>query len=166
MPSILPALEWLETLAWATAIRESNWGYPIMETAHVASIVAFAGLVMVMDLRLVGLAFAQTPLTRIQRPLFPWQMAGFALSGVTGVLLFVVDPLRYYGNVFFRVKLVLLALAGFNALGFHLTTFRTVARWDEDPLSPMTARVAGAISLLFWSAIIVTGRLIASNWFD
>ena len=57
MPSILPALEWLEALAWATAIRESNWGYPIMETAHVASIVAFAGLVMVMDLRLVGLAF-------------------------------------------------------------------------------------------------------------
>ena len=93
-------------------------------------------------------------------------MAGFVPSAATGLLLFVVDPLRYYGNVFFRVKLVLLALAGFNALAFHLTTYRTVGRWDEDPLVPATARLAGAVSLLLWSAIIVSGRLIAFNWFD
>jgi len=166
MPSIFSALEWLEGLAWTTSIRESNLGYPLMETSHVACIVFFAGLVMVMDLRLVGLAFAHTPLTRIQRPLFRWQMVTFFLSAATGLLLFVVDPLRYYGNIFFRVKLVLLALAGLNALGFHLTTFRSVARWDEDRLVPTTARLAGAVSLFFWSAIIVTGRLIAYNWFD
>ncbi len=57
MPSIVPALEWLEGLAWTTAIRESTWGYPMIETAHVASIVVFAGLVIMMDLRLVGVAF-------------------------------------------------------------------------------------------------------------
>ena len=166
MPPIIPALEWLEGLAWTTAIRESDWGYPIIETAHVASIVAFAGLVIVMDLRLVGLAFTHAPLTEIQRRLFPWQMAGFVLSTATGLLLCCVDPLRYYGNVFFRVKLVLLALAGLNALSFHRTIYRTVGLWDEDPLVPGTARLAGAVSLLLWSAIIVSGRFIAYNWFD
>ena len=166
MLSIVPTLEWLEALAWTTAIRESNWGYQIMETAHVASIVAFAGLVMVMDLRLVGLAFADTSLTQIQRRLFRSQMATFVLSSATGLLLFCVDPLRYYGNVFFRVKVVLLALAGLNALWFHVTTYRTVERWDEDPLAPATARLAGVASLVFWSAIIVSGRLVAYNWFD
>jgi hypothetical protein len=119
-----------------------------------------------MDLRLVGVAFAQTPLTQIQRRLFPWQMAWFALSAATGLLLFFVDPLRYYGNTFFRVKLVLLALAGLNALAFHRTIFRTVGRWDEDPMSPATARLAGGASLLLWSAIIFAGRLTAYNWFD
>jgi hypothetical protein len=166
MPSIVPALEWLEGLAWTTTVRESPWGYPIMETAHVASIVAFAGLVIVMDLRLVGLAFTDAPLTQIQRRLFPWQMAGFALSTATGLLLCCVDPLRYYGNVVFRVKLGLLALAGLNALCFHLTIYRAVGRWDEDPLIPAPARLAGAASLLLWSAIIVSGRLIAVTWFD
>ena len=135
-----------------------------METAHVASIVAFAGLVIVMDLRLVGLAFAHAPLTQIQRRLFPWQMAGLVLSTATGLLLCCIDPLRYYGNVFFRVKLVLLALAGLNALAFHLRP--TVGRWDEDLQVPATARLAGGVSLLLWSAIIVSGRLIAFNWFD
>ena len=161
MPSIIPALEWLEGLAWTTAIRESAWGYPIIETAHVASIVFFAGLVIVMDLRLVGLAFTHAPLTQIQRRLFPWQMAGFVPSAATGLLLCCIDPLRYYGNVFFWVKLGMLVLAGINALAFHRTTCRKAARWDEDPRVPGTVRLAGAVSLLLWSAIIVSGRLIA-----
>ena len=161
MPSIIPALEWLQGLAWTTAIRESPWGYPIIETAHVASIVFFAGLVMVMDLRLVGLAFTHAPLTQIQRRLFPWQMAGFVPSTATGLLLCCIDPLRYYGNVFFWVKLGMLMLAGINALAFHLTIYRTAVRWDEDPQVPGRVRLAGAVSLLLWCAVIVSGRLIA-----
>ena len=165
MPSLVPTLEWLEGLAWTTAIRESASGYPINETAHVASTVAFAGLVIIMDLRLVGLAFTHAPLAQIQRRLFPWQMAGLVPSTATGLLLCVIDPLRYYTNVFFWVKLGLLALAVLNALAFHWTTYRTAGRWDEDPKFTATARLAGAASLLLWSAIIVSGRLIAYNWF-
>ena len=165
MPSIVPTLEWLEGLAWTTAIRESTWGYPAVETAHVASIVAFAGLVIVMDLRLVGVAFTQAPPAQIQRRLFPWQIAGLVASTATGLLLCFIDPLRYYRNVFFWVKLALLGLAGLNALGFHFRTFRRAGRWDEDPEVIATARLSGAISLLLWFATIVSGRLIAYNWF-
>jgi uncharacterized protein DUF6644 len=165
MPSIVPALEWLEGLAWTTAIRESTWGYPTVETAHVASIVAFAGLVIVMDLRLVGLAFTYAPPAQIQRRLFPWQMAALVPSTATGLLLCCIDPLRYYRNVFFWVKLALLGLAGLNALGFHLRTYGKAGRWDEDPHVTATARLAGTVSLLLWFAVIVSGRLIAYNWF-
>jgi hypothetical protein len=161
MITIVPALEWLEGLAWTTAIRESAWGYPIIETAHVASVVFFAGLVIVMDLRLVGLAFTHAPLTEIQRRLFPWQMAGFVPSTATGLLLCCIDPMRYYGNVFFWAKLGMLVLAGINALTFHRTTYQTAVRFDDDPQVPGTVRLAGAVSLLLWSAIIVSGRLIA-----
>jgi hypothetical protein len=165
MPSIVPTLEWLEGLAWTTAIRESAWGYPIIETAHVASIVAFAGLVIMMDLRLVGLAFTHAPMTQIQRRLFPWLMAGLVPSTATGILLCCIDPMRYYGNVLFGVKLVLLSLAGLNALAFHLRTYRTAGQWDEDPQLTTTARRSGAVSLLLWTAVIVSGRLVAYNWF-
>jgi hypothetical protein len=165
MPSIVPALEWLEGLTWTTAIRESTWGYPTIETAHVASVVAFAGLVIMMDLRLVGVAFTHAPPMQIQRRLFPWQMAGLVPSTATGLLLCCIDPLRYYRNVFFWVKLALLALAGLNALTFHLRAYRTAGRWDGDPQVTATARLAGAVSLLLWSATIVSGRLIAYNWF-
>jgi hypothetical protein len=166
MPSITPYLEWLEGLAWTTAIRESAWGYPIIETAHVASVVIFAGLVIMMDLRLTGVAFTQTPMTQMQRRLFPWQMAGFIPSMATGLLLCLIDPLRYYPNLFFRVKLALLAVAGLNAMAFHLRTHRTAERWDEHPQALAIARRAGAVSLLLWTTIIISGRLIAYNWFS
>ncbi len=165
MPSIVPTFEWLEGLAWTTALRESPFGYPLIETSHVACIVIFAGLVIMMDLRLVGLAFTNAPLAQIQRRLFPWQMATFVPSTVTGILLFCVDPLRYYRNVFFLAKLVLLALAGLNALAFHFKTYRRVEEWDEDPQVTAIARLAGAASLLLWSLTIVSSRLIPNNWF-
>jgi hypothetical protein len=166
MLSIVPALEWLDGLAWATAIRESPWGYPILETAHVASIVAFAGLIIIMDLRLLGVAFTDVTQAQIQRRLFPWQMAALVPSTATGLLLFGIDPLRYYGNVIFRLKLVLLALAGLNALVFHLRTYSTAGMWDDDPRLTATARLGGGLSLLLWSAIIISGRLTANNWFN
>lgn len=166
MPSIVPTLEWLEGLAWTTAIRESLWGYPITLTAHVISLVAFAGLIIVMDLRLLGVAFSDTPRTQIQRRLFPWQMATLAPAASTGVLLFVIDPLRYYENVLFRVKLVLLALAGVNALVFHFKTHPAAGRWDDDPQLLPAVRLSGGLSLLLWSAVIISGRLTANNWFN
>jgi len=165
MPSIVPAFGWLEGLAWTTALRESPFGYPLIETSHVACIVVFAGLVIMMDLRLVGLAFTNAPLAQIQRRLFPWQMASFVPSTASGILLFCVDPLRYYRNVFFLAKLVFLALAGLNALAFHLKTYRRAEGWDEDPQVTAIARLTGAASLLLWSLTIVSSRLIPNNWF-
>jgi len=165
MPSIVRTFAWLEGLGWTTALRESPYGYPLIETSHVACIVVFAGLVIMMDLRLVGLAFTNAPLAQIQRRLFPWQMATFVPSTATGILLFCVDPLRYYRNVFFLAKLVLLVLAGLNALAFHLKTYRRAEGWDEDPHVIATARLAGAASLLIWSLTIVSSRLIPNNWF-
>jgi hypothetical protein len=165
MPSFVPAFAWLEGLAWTTALRESPYGYPLIETSHVACIVVFAGLVIMMDLRLVGLAFANAPLAQIQQRLFPWQMASFVPSMATGILLFCVDPLRYYRNVFFLAKLVFLVLAGLNALAFHRKTYRRAEGWDEDPQVIATARLTGGASLLLWSVIIVSSRLIPNNWF-
>jgi hypothetical protein len=165
MPSIVPTFAWLEGLAWTTALRESPYGYPLIETSHVAFIVLFAGLIIMMDLRLVGLAFTHAPLAQIQRRLFPWQMATFVPSTATGILLFCVDPLRYYRNVFFLAKLLFLAVAGLNALAFHLKTYRRAEAWDEDPQVIATARLTGAASLLLWSLTIVSSRLIPNNWF-
>src|SRR5215510_8610286 len=165
MPSIVPTFEWLEGLAWTTALRESPFGYPLIETSHVACIVVFAGLVIMMDLRLVGVAFTSAPLAQIRRRLFPWQMASFVPSTATGILLFCVDPLRYYRNVFFLAKLVFLTVAGLNALAFHLKAHRMAEEWDGDPQVTATARLAGAASLVLWSLIIVSSRLIPNNWF-
>ncbi len=85
---------------------------------------------------------------------------------ISGMLLFSAIPLRSYQNIFFRVKLLLLMLAGINVWIFHSRTYRQVAMWDVGVPLPRAARVAGALSLMLWVGIIFSGRMIAYNWFD
>jgi uncharacterized membrane protein YbaN (DUF454 family) len=92
--------------------------------------------------------------------------AGFVVMVITGVLLFYAIPVRSYQSVWFRMKVVLLILAGLNAWTFHNTVYRNVRDWDVTEAVPRRARLAGIASLVLWAGIIVFGRMIAYNWFD
>lgn len=164
-PVVLHLFEIVQEWPISIAIRESLWVYPVIETAHVLGICVFLGLVAMMDLRLAGAAMRTVPLTEVQQRLFPWQMAGLAVMVASGLLLVLSEPLRFYDNPFFRAKVVLLALSIVNAGVFHLTIYRRVADWDTDPVPPRPARLAGIFSLMLWTGVVTTGRLIAYNWF-
>jgi hypothetical protein len=92
-------------------------------------------------------------------------MVGLVITSLSGFLLFYSQPTRYYGKALFWTKLVLMALAGVNALAFHVTTYRSVARWNTDRVTPFGARMAGVLSLVLWAGVVVFGRLTAYNWF-
>jgi len=83
---------------------------------------------------------------------------------ISGVLLFVSEPVRFWGNIFFRIKLVALVLAGVNALGFHYGMGKRLVDWDARPL-PQVAHLVGIASITLWILIVFCGRLIAYNWF-
>jgi hypothetical protein len=142
------------------------WGYPLVESVHVLALCLFLGLAMMLDLRLLGLTMRRVAVSEVAGRLLPWTIAGFAVMIVSGALLFYGIPVRTYRNIFFRIKVILLILSGLNAWVFHSTVYRKVAQWDLQPVPPPRARVAGALSLLFWSGIVVAGRMIAYNWFD
>ena len=90
----------------------------------------------------------------------------FIIMTVTGLLLFYSQPVRYYYNLFFRIKVLVMLLAGANIAIFHNGVHRHAAEWDDDASPPRAARIAGAVSLAVWTVVVVTGRLIAYNWFD
>lgn len=161
--SLLSLFELLEALPSSVALRESIYGYPILLTTHVVSMCLFAGLIAFWDMRLVGMTLKSVPVSAIQPNYFPWALAGFAISSISGLLLFYSSPMRFYGNFFFWAKNVLLILAGVNALVFHLTTYRSVDKWDSKSVTPFGARLAGILSLALWAGIILTGRMIAYN---
>jgi hypothetical protein len=126
----------------------------------------FAGLIVMMDLRLVGWGNLKTPISQLQSRLFPWQMLMMVLTSIAGLLLLYSKPLTYYGKIFFWIKMGLMALAGLNAVVFHLTAYRDVAKWDTDPILPRPARLAGFFGLALWVGVIVFGRLTPYNWLD
>jgi hypothetical protein len=157
--------EWVDAFPSSIAFRESYYVYPAFLTTHVITVCLFAGLVMMMDLRLLGIGNSQTPLSQVQRRLFPWQMTTMAVSVVTGLALFYGQPMRFYANIFFWIKLIMIAVTGVNAIAFHRITYRSVQAWDSGVTPPFGSKLSGALSLVLWSAVIVSGRLIAYDWF-
>jgi hypothetical protein len=164
--SLLPLCEWLASTWGSIALHESLYMYPIVESVHVWALALFLGMVALVDLRLLGFALREVPVSQLSARLLPWTLAGFVLMIATGSLLFYAIPVRTYQSVWFRAKLLLLVLAGLNAWLFHSGVFRSVGQWDLASAIPRKARLAGALSLLLWAAVVVCGRFIAYNWFD
>jgi len=157
---------WLAGTSGSIALHESLYMYPLVESIHVLTLCVFVGLAAMLDLRLMGVTLRGVPVSEVARRFLPWMGFGFTVMLTTGVMLFYAIPIRSYHSVWFRTKLILLVLAGLNAWLFHARVWRRVAEWDVDPVPPRAARVAGTASLVLWGAIIVTGRMIAYNWFD
>ena len=151
----------LNESAFSTSLRESNWIFSWIETAHVLSIAVMAGTITIVDLRLLGVLFRQQTVSRLIEQVTPVTWAGFAVMAVTGSFLFAAQPERDAANPAFQIKLALLALAGLNLATFHRFVFRDVAAWDGRQTPPAAARLSGAASLALWTAVIVLGRLIA-----
>jgi hypothetical protein len=157
---------WLADSSWSVGLHESQYAYSIVESVHVWAMAVFFGSVVMFDLRLLGWIMRDVPVSEVIRRLQPWTIAGFILMVISGTLLFYAIPLRSYQNLFFRGKMILLLLAGLNVLIFHSRVFPSVAKWDADARPPRLARLAGAFSLVLWIGIVVSGRMIAYNWFD
>jgi hypothetical protein len=164
--SLLGFCEWLGNTRGSVALHGSLRVYPILESTHVLTLCLFLGLAVMFDLRLVGAALREVPVSQVAQRLLPWIVAGFVAMVITGALLFYGIPVRTYQNIFFRAKMILLLLAGLNTLVFHAGIYRRVTEWDLDPTPPLRARIAGGVSLVFWASVVIAGRMIAYNWFD
>lgn len=164
--SPLEVCRWLESTQGSIALHESIWVYPIVESVHVLTLSLFLGLTVLVDLRLLGASLLATPVSQVVRRLRPWMLAGFAVMVTSGALLFYAAPVRTYSNIFFRLKMAFLLLAGLNVAAFHFSTTRSMPQWDLDRRPPSRARLAAALSLALWGAITVCGRMIAYNWYD
>lgn len=163
---IVRFLEWLGSTSWSIKLLESYYAWPLLESSHVLLLALFVGTAMMMDLRLIGIGFRSVPASAFTRRLLPWTRVGFALMVITGLLLFYSNPLSYYNNLFFRIKCVALVLAGINVWWFHGRIHETIDEWDDALPPPRAARMAGVVSLMVWTVVVFSGRLVAYNWFS
>ena len=164
--TLLPFCEWLATTTWSIALHESLYMYPFIESTHVLALFLFAGTIAMVDLRLLGVAFREIPVSEINARILPWTMVGAVVMVVTGVLLFYAIPVRSYQSLWFRFKVVFLLGAAINVWTFHRRVAINQAVWDADKRPPRPARVSAVVSLSMWACVIVFGRMIAYNWFD
>ena len=154
------SLAWLEAQPFATAIAESGWLFPTIEFVHVVALTLVVGSIAMLDLRLLGVSRKDYGVLELAAQTLPWTWGAFAVALCSGVLMFASAATSYADNMPFRIKLILLALAGINMAIFHVTAYRTAHRWNHQLPTPVAARIAGTLSLTFWIGVIFFGRWI------
>jgi hypothetical protein len=151
-------LQWLQDLGWTTALRESQYMFPIVEGIHLLGLAFILGPVLMLDFRLTGIAWRDQPVSRIANSFVPYSVGGAIVMFATGLLLFAAEPVRCWNSNWFKIKLVLLAVAGLNALYFHMKTQSGWGAWDNEAVPPAAARMAGLLSIIFWAGVVLAGR--------
>jgi len=143
-----------------TALRESVYAFPIVEGVHLIGLAFSVGLILLIDLRLIGVFLRNVPVADLLQPLRPWLLGGFALTILTGISLFVAEAAKVIIIPVFPLKIVAIALAGINALWFEVKWARRSAEWDAKPVLPGAVKFAGIASLALWGVVVISGRLI------
>jgi hypothetical protein len=153
-------LVWLEQSAPGVAMRTSLWLYPIVEIVHIVGIVLLVGSAFLFDLRLLGLS-RHVRVTDMAKHLLPRARLGLAIVVPSGLLMFVAHAADWGTSPIFRLKVTLIGLAILNTIVFHRWTSRSIERWDQHRPAPPGARAAAVASVLLWTAVIASGRLLA-----
>ena len=118
----------------------------------------FGGLILVTDLRLLGVAMTRRPVADVMDRLRLTKRWGLVIMVSLGVLLAGCKAEEYYYNIFFRLKLTMLALIAVHALTFRRTVYARAAEMDRAGVIPVNAKLAAGLSLLLWFSIACMGR--------
>jgi hypothetical protein len=150
-------------LSWSHQLHQSLFMWNIIEGTHVLTIMFFAGTIWLIDLRMLGVAFRNVPLSTLNKKVLPITMISFAVMIMTGVIAFIGrDPMMYYHNIWFRLKMVFLLVALINILWFHYKVQKSEHEWDTIPPDaeiPAKARSGPALWAFLGAIVLLLGTL-------
>jgi hypothetical protein len=155
----LDLVNWLNGSPWSVWMRENDYFFASIETIHILALGFSVGIIMWIDLRLISISMNRYRVKEIVGQIEKLAIGGFSVMFVSGLLLLFSEPLKCYSTFAFRLKVLMLPLAGLNVLYFHSKgVFGSVSEWDDEAKAPWRARMVAIVSLLLWFGIIIAGR--------
>lgn len=151
-------VNWMESSLLAQWIMSIGWVHLVAEIFHFIGLSVLLGSMLIIDLRLFG--FFRSISIAATHKLLPWAVGGFVINLITGLLFLFEDPARYAANIGFRIKVVLILVAGLNALLFIWKVKPGMNSWGDHSKPPVLAKSVAILSLGIWFSILLLGRLI------
>ncbi|HJN46180.1 MAG: hypothetical protein FI737_14930 [SAR202 cluster bacterium] len=134
---------------------------PIAQSLHIMGIAVVMGSIVMVDLKLLGLAVPSQNVGEMIRRLLPWTWCALLVNAVTGLLFVVARPNRYFFNPVFGWKFSMLVPAVLLALVIYGLNRRELGYWERSLTRRISARAIAAVSLLLWVGVVLAGRWIA-----
>lgn len=151
-------LDWIQGTWLSSFVVGYSWTWPTLEVLHFTGMCVLLGAILIMDLRLLG--FQKLVTAEAVHQLVPYALVGFGVNFITGIMFFFGDPYRYVPNISFQVKMLLIVLAGLNALLYKYKVEPMMRRSGPDGEYPYLAKAVGLASIVLWLGVISGGRLI------
>ena len=143
----------LQHAGWVEALATSRSLYGIVSVAHYSAVFVAVGMIVLRDLRILGLADRNRSLSALAEQLRPWTWTGFGVASVSGFLLFAVDAGDFAVAALFQLKMLVVVAAVVSALAIEWN----LPQWDRAAVMPATARFVALISIVCWlGAILVS----------
>jgi hypothetical protein len=155
---LLSFAQWIQFTPFFSALRPSWYIYPIVMSTHLLGIALFGGLILMTDLRLLGLVMTKYSVTDVVGQLRWPKRIGFILVATCGILMLGCKAEEYYYNAFVRIKLPLIALVFVHGWVFRKSVYYNTEEIDRSPQIPGRAKLAAALSLILWASIACAGR--------
>ena len=154
---LLPVFQWLEDTTIGVVIRESLWLFPVIEAVHLLALALIGGMILVVDLRLLGFGILSQSSAALAKSLHPWLVGGLITMVATGVPMFLSEAIKCYYSPPFWYKMCFFAVA----LLYTFTVRKRVAAADAAALGPVWGRLSALTSLALWFCVGFSGRWIA-----
>jgi hypothetical protein len=155
---LLSFAQFIQSTAFFTALRGSGYVYPVILSLHMVTIALFGGMILMTDMRLLGLAMRSHRVSDVIDQLRTPKRVGFVIMITLGVLMACCKAEEYYYNDWFRLKLALLVVVGIHAMIFRRQVYGRAAHLDGMSSLPPGAKLAAVISLVLWIGIACAGR--------
>jgi hypothetical protein len=155
MSAIIPFFQWCDDTLVSQAIRNSRFAFPIIENFHLFALTVLLGSLVVLVLRQFGLIYKTQPISEVASALRPWNRWSLAVMLTSGILLFLSEAMKCYGNTSFRIKMLFL----FLALLFQFTIYNRIVA-SEGKSAPVGGKIAAAVALCLWFGVGLAGRAI------
>jgi hypothetical protein len=150
-----PFFVWAESSSFGTMVRDSIWQFAAIEAVHLLALAVIGGAVLIVDLRLMGLALQRQSVSSVARDAAPWLHGSLITMLLTGWFLMAsLAASKYYVNFAFQLKMLFL----FLAIAYTYTIRRSFLKREDSRISPMVARVVAIVSILLWSGVGIMGR--------
>lgn len=157
---------WLSETAPSIFIQSHAYTViPIVQSVHIVSIAVVLGSVLMINLRILGWAGTDRPLSLVHDRFAPWQKWGLVTLLLTGLIMIIGEPVRQVLAFSFWAKMSLVLIGTFVAIALSRSLTRNQASWDaQSAASGGGLRVLALVTLLIWVLVIVMGRLIAYDY--
>lgn len=151
-------LAWMEGSTLNSFMLDYGWTWITFEILHFSGMCLLFGAILIMDLRLLGLQKLVT--AEAVHELVPLAIVGFLINFSTGICFLFGQPFRYAVNISFQIKMVLILLAGLNALIYNYKVEPMIRASGPSGDYPFLAKAVGLASILLWVGVVSFGRLI------